>query len=325
MTDPLKLTCAGYARVMPLVTGEIALEGGKMELLLGALGSWPERATMLKRALTDPAVHGGEASMGVHLARIGRGDRSFVALPIFVLRNFTARDIYIRQGAPLHTASDLAGKRVGMYSWTASGSIWYRHFLAHHGVDIPGVAWTIGEIDKPSAGKPDPAWPTFVHPAPEGRTLAEMLLAGDLDAIYSPPRPNAYHPVDGPIARLYPDAHTVELAYFKATGICPPQHLMVLRRDVWEADPTLARRVTEAFIRCETRFLEGITAFPYTTPWQDQDLEAATASLGPNPYTHGIEQNRKAMQEFCAQGHRLGLTPNLVTVEDYFAEYLKPD
>ena len=37
-----------------------------------------------------------------------------------------------------------------------------------------------------------------------------MLVAGELEAIYSPPHPQAYHPERGPIARLFPDFRPVE-------------------------------------------------------------------------------------------------------------------
>ncbi len=76
------------------------------------------------QAMSDPAVDGGEASMGIHLRRMDHGNRSFVALPVFVLRNFTARDLYVRKGSPITEVAQLEGKRVGMYSCTASGSIW---------------------------------------------------------------------------------------------------------------------------------------------------------------------------------------------------------
>ena len=51
---------------------------------------------MLRRAVQDPTVHGGEWSMAQYLYRIDKGDRQFVGLPIFPLRNFTARDVQER-------------------------------------------------------------------------------------------------------------------------------------------------------------------------------------------------------------------------------------
>src|SRR6266436_6503946 len=126
MSLRISLTCADYARVMPLATGEVKPEGIALTMILGSRGSWPARAEMLRRAVQDPAVQGGEWSMAQYLYRIDKGDRRYVGLPVFPLRNFTARDLYVRRGGPIRKPADLAGKRIGMYSYTASGSIWYR-------------------------------------------------------------------------------------------------------------------------------------------------------------------------------------------------------
>src|SRR6516164_3425238 len=152
MSDvPITLTCADYARVMPLATGDVKPEGIALTLILGTAGSWEMRAEMLRRALDDPMVQGGEASMAGHLRRIDRGDRSHVGLPVFPLRNFTGRDLYVRKGGPVTSPADLIGKRVGMYDWVASGSIWYRHFLSFIGVPPESLEWWIGDIDAPRA------------------------------------------------------------------------------------------------------------------------------------------------------------------------------
>lgn len=316
----ITLTCADYLRVMPLATGAVKLEGLDLRLELSSEGSWPGRAEMLRRALQDPAVQGGEASMGVHLKRMDQGDRSFVALPVFVLRNFTARDLYIHRDAPYRSAADLAGKRIGMYSWTASGSIWYRHLLRHCELEIGAIDWVIGEVD--GLTRSVAGLPAGVRAAPDGRSLAEMLVAGELDAIYSPPRPRGYDPQNGPIVRLYPDPRGVEQAYHRATGVFPPQHLVVLRREIWEADRSIARRVTDAFIACNDYFSAAIRSFPYASPWLELDLEAQDASIGPAAYAHGLEANRRTMEQFCAEGHALGLTRRPIPVDEYFAEFL---
>ena len=73
---PLILTAADYARLMPLATGMVRPDGIDLTLLLGRAGSWSERATMLRRALNDPVVHGGEASMAGHLRRVEAGDKA---------------------------------------------------------------------------------------------------------------------------------------------------------------------------------------------------------------------------------------------------------
>ena len=146
---PIRLTCADYARVMPLAAGEVKPDGIALTMILGREGSWPMRAEMLRRAASDPTVHGGESSMAGHLRRIDKGDRSLVALPVFPLRNFTGRDLYVRKDGPVKSPADLQGKRIGMYDWVASGSVWYRHFLRYIGVKPEDLQWWIGAVDEP--------------------------------------------------------------------------------------------------------------------------------------------------------------------------------
>src|SRR5438067_13636699 len=103
---PITLTGADYARVMPLAVGHVKPDGIVLTMILGSRGSWPARAEMLRRAVQDPAVQGGEWSMAQYLYRIDKGDRRYVGLPVFPLRNFTARDLYVRRGSAIREPSD---------------------------------------------------------------------------------------------------------------------------------------------------------------------------------------------------------------------------
>jgi 4,5-dihydroxyphthalate decarboxylase len=319
---PISLTCADYARVMPLATRDVKPDGIELTLIHGTGGSWEMRAEMLRRALNDPEVHGGEASMAGHLRRIDKGDRSFVGLPVFPLRNFTARDLYVRKDGPVRTPADLIGKRVGMYDWVASGSIWYRHFLRFIGVPPESLEWWIGDIDTPRAPTHLYTLPPGVHEAPSGRSLSEMLIEGELGAIYSPPRPQRYHPVSGPIIRLFPDIRAIERDYFRQTGCFPPEHLVILRRDAWERNRWIARSLTDAFIHCNDLFTTAQRQFPYASPWLDAELEETEGLMGADFHPYGFEKNRETIDIFCRQAHKLEIVGRLITAEEYFAEYL---
>lgn len=320
---PIRLTCADYARLAPLMIGDVMPDGVDLTLVHGTGGDWPARAEMLRRATSDPEIDGGESSMAGHLRRIDNGDRSIVALPAFPLRNFTGRDLYIRKDGPIRAPADLIGKRIGMYDWVASGSIWYRHFLNFIGVAPARIEWWIGDVDKGWSASHHAKLPDGVHPVAEGRFLSEMLLAGDLEAIYSPPRPVRYHPKDGPIVRLFPDCRAVEREYFRATGVYPPQHLIVLRRAVWERNKFLARSLTDAFIRSNAMFAAAQRNFPYVAPWLDCEIEETEALMGADFHQDGFERNRETVEIFCQQAFDLGITKRRVTAEDYFAEFLE--
>jgi 4,5-dihydroxyphthalate decarboxylase len=319
---PISLTCADYARVMPLATGDVKPDGIALTLIHGTGGSWEMRAEMLRRALHDPTVQGGEASMAGHLRRIDRGEHSHVGLPVFPLRNFTARDLYVRKDGLVKSPADLIGKRVGMYDWVASGSIWYRHFLRFIEVPPESLEWWIGDIDTPRAPTHLYTLPTAVHRPPQGRSLSDMLIAGELDAIYSPPRPQQYDPINGPIIRLFSDVRSVERDYFRRTGCFPPQHLVILRRDVWEREKWIARSLTEAFNRCNGQFAAAQRRFPYVSPWLDIELEETEALMGADFHADGFEKNRQMVETFCRQAHALGIVSRPITAEEYFAEYL---
>jgi 4,5-dihydroxyphthalate decarboxylase len=302
---PISLTCADYARVMPLATGAVKPDGIDLTMIVGREGSWPLRAELLRRAANDPSVHGGESSMAGHLRRIDQGDHSLVALPAFPLRNFTARDLYIRKDGPVRTAADLTGKRVGMYDWVASGSIWYRHFLRCIGVPPEQLQWCIGPVDEPGITSHVYSLPEGVSRAPEGRALSEMLIAGDLDAIYSPPRPRRYHPVDGPIVRLFPDIRSIERDYFRQTRMFP-----------------IARSLTDAFVRCNEVFSKAQRSFPYVSPWLEAELEETEALMGADFHAEGFAPNRAAVEVFNEQAYLASIVSRRISAEEYFAEFL---
>jgi 4,5-dihydroxyphthalate decarboxylase len=165
--------------------------------------------------------------------------------------------------------------------------------------------------------------PPGVKAPPKGRSLADLLVAGELEAIYSPPRPAAYHPRKGPIVRLFPDFRLVEQEYFLKTGAFPPQHLIVLRREAWEANRWIARSLTDAFSAANDCFTAAQRGFPYATPWLEAELEDTAAVMGEDFHPYGLEKNRAQIDAFAGEAFRLGLTSRRITTEEYFADYLQ--
>jgi 4,5-dihydroxyphthalate decarboxylase len=277
---------------------------------------------MLRRALSDPEVDGGETSMLGHLLRVDQGDRSHVALPVFPLRNFTARDLYVPKGSSL-TPDKLNGSRIGIYNWTASGAVWYRQLVRYFGHDPAAINWVVGGTDQPAKVQSRVPLPSYVTDAPSDKSLTDLLLAGDLDAIFVPLPPKTYHSVDGPIVRLIPEFRSVEKQYFEDTRCYPTQHVLVLRREVWEKNPSLGPLLVEMFAECEAKFQEGLHLFPYSTPWEMAEVEETDRLMGPDYHAHGLEKNHHVVDVFCQGGFDDGQTQRRVTVEEYFAEFVK--
>ena len=279
MTEiPITLTCADYARIMPLAIGEVKPDNIALTMILGSRGPWPARAEMLRRAVQDPAVQGGEWSMAQYLYRIDKGDRRYAGIPVFPLANFTGARPLHSPGGPIQSAADLAGKRIGMYSYTASGSIWYRHFLRFIGLDPSAIEWWIGDIDTPWSAPMDQNLPPGVKAPPKGRSLADLLVAGELEAIYSPPRPAAYHPRTGPIVACSRTSAWSSERHLK-TGDVPPQHLIGAPARGVGGEPPIARSLTDAFSAANDCFTAAQRGFPYATPWLEPQLEDTAAVM----------------------------------------------
>lgn len=312
----LALAGANYVRQLAIATGDVRPKGIALTWIRG------ERNEMLRRATDDPEVDGGETSMAQQVQRVDRGDRSLVAIPIFPLRNFTARDLYTGRGTTMDPGK-LAGRRVGIYNWAASGAVWYRHLLRYLGTDTKKVQWIVGGVDGPATVRlPEPALP-YVTAAPASKSLSSMLVAGEIDALFGPLPPKDFHPVNGPIVRVVPGFQTVEQKYFAETGCYPPQHVIVLRRTAWDRDPSAGRRLVDAFTESETAFEALQRMFPYNSPWLIEEVEHAARLLGPGYHAHGLEKNRRAIDTFCQAAYDDGLTKRRVTVEEYFADFLR--
>jgi 4,5-dihydroxyphthalate decarboxylase len=315
-TSALTLACADYVRFMPVATGDVRPAALTLTWLRG------DRNEMLRRATSDPSVHGGETSMAQHLIRVDRGDRALVAIPIFPLRNFTARDIYTVRGSTL-SPSTLNGKRIGIYNWAASGAIWYRQLVRFLSQDPAKVQWVVGSPDSATAVTVNVPLPANVTLAPSGSSLSDLLLAGDIVAFFAPLPPSKYEAVSGPIVRLIADFRSVEQRYFRETRCYPPQHVLVLRREVWERDRSLGARLVEAFERSEASFTAAQRLYPYSTPWLVSEVEETERLMGRDFHPHGLEKNRHALEVFCQSGFEDGLTKRRVTVDEFFAEFVQ--
>ncbi len=120
----------------------------------------------------------------------------------------------------------------------------------------------------------------------------------------------------------FADIRTTERDYFRRTGCFPPQHLMILRREVWERDKWIARNLTDAFIRCNDEFSTAQRQFPYVSPWLDAELEETEALMGADFHPYGFEKNRETIDIFCRQAYDLGIVSRPISAGEYFAEFL---
>ena len=288
----------------------------------------PERLNLTLRRDTaralywvdDPSVHAGELSLSKHIQRLASGDLTIVALPFFAERAFCQRSFFVRRDSGLRDFRDLAGKRVGTNDWHATGNTWSRAVLRDAGVKIDEMRWWVGSLDgAPSRGRG--TLPPHAQYIAGGQTLLTMLLEGHLDALMCPSPPKGFYAAGSPIIRLVQDYKHAEREYYLRTGIYPLQHIVGVRREIFEQDPRAAASLYDALERSKTSWQARLRAIPEMLPWILTEVEEATVLMGEDWLPNGVAVNRTVVQAFLDEQVAQGLIAKPLAFEALFSEF----
>jgi 4,5-dihydroxyphthalate decarboxylase len=312
----LTLATRDYDYVQPLALRDIVPDGIELTMV--------RAFDALERFLADPTLEAGEASFSQYLRRVAAGDRSLVGLPAFVMREFRHRCLFVRAGSGLTDVSHLAGRRVGVDAWAATGNVWTRAILREAGVPLKGIRWMVGPVDVGERPVSAEGLPAHVAIAPPGRALGEMVVAGDLDAMMAPWPPREFDASRSSLARLYTDYRTAEREYYRRTRIFPAHHLVVVRRPLADRHPWVVPRLYDALVRARERSEANHRVLHESSPWVLADLEEQQALMGADfqPYGYRDHQNRAMVAAFCAEQLAQGLIVAPLDPDTLFADFL---
>jgi 4,5-dihydroxyphthalate decarboxylase len=162
--------------------------------------------------------------------------RPVTLLPVTLLGRFQHHTLVATDATGQLAADGLAGKRIGVRSWSQTTAVWVRGFLSDDfGVDTSAVDWVVYE-DSHLAGL---AEPSYVSRAAEGGKLGEDLLSGAVDAAIM----GNDLPKDGRIRTVLPNPARAAARWYGQTGAIPLNHMMVARDDFLAENPLLVAEV----------------------------------------------------------------------------------
>ena len=285
-----------YDRTTPLLTGEVTVPGADVTYV--PIG---EPREIFDRMAGGEEFDLAEMSMSEYICRYVAGECPFVALPVFPSRIFRHSMIAVNR-RKITTPADLAGKRIGVALYTMTAAVFIRGLLAHdHGVDFSGVTWVQGAINH-AMGHGNPTAMPLVRPAriednQTGRSLSDLIDAGEIDAVIGTSMPDCMK-TNADIVRLFPDFRERERDYFRRTQIFPIMHTVVMRKDVYERDPSLAQRFYTAFDTAKTlswKRMNRVGTLAYMLPWMIDDLDEIARAFGGDPWPYGVDVNRPTL------------------------------
>ena len=218
----LKIAIGDYPHTLPLKRGEIASPWLKLDFV-----EVKPMHTAFKPMVREHAYDASEMALVTYLqAKAYR--KGLKLLPATMLARF-------QHGTVLHNSErgslrpqDLAGKRIGVRSYSQTTGVWMRGILQNdYGVDLSGVEWVTFEDGHVAEAK-DPPGVTRSK-----GDITEMLLAGDLDAaIYG-----AAMPKDARLKSVIADPDGEAKAWYAKHLLVPVNHMVVVTDELAKANP----------------------------------------------------------------------------------------
>jgi 4,5-dihydroxyphthalate decarboxylase len=267
-----------------------------------------------------------EMSLSSYSVSMFREPRPFVAIPVFPSRFFRHSRIYVNANSGIREAKDLIGKRIGNPEYQMTAPVWIRGILSdHYGVPVDSVTYYTGgeeepgrsekmKLDLPSNIKVQSIGPT--------QTLSQMLMDGEIDALYTARMPSSYLKGGGKVKRLFEDYEPVERNYFKETGMFPIMHTVAIRRDVYEANRWVAQSMMKALKESQRRSYEDLyetAALKTMLPWLTSHVEQVKREMGDDFWPYGFEKNEKTLRTFLRYHFEQGLSKRLLEPKELFA------
>jgi 4,5-dihydroxyphthalate decarboxylase len=238
--------------------------------------------TAFKRVVRDLEFDVAELALMTFLLAKAHG-KPYRLLPAVVTARFQHATLAYNPARGTLSPDRLAGKTVGMRSYSVTTATWVRGILADdYGVDLARVRWVTLE-DPHVAEFRDPPNATRM---PAGKELTAMLLAGEIDAAIL-----AEPPKDGPLTTLIPDPAAAALAWKAKHGAIQINHMVTVKSTVSDS--------------------------------QAQDIYAelkrsreAADSPEMNPF--GLEENRRNLEVAIECTYRQQMIPRRFKVEELF-------
>jgi len=272
--------------------------------------------------------------VGLHpyiLAYANSDFRDYTLLPIFPLRVFRHKSIFIRTDRGITTPEDLRGKKIATPGYSSTSLTWIRGILEdEYGVKPTDIEWYVSAADSSVQDTGGPSKFENILPknlkvdqGPEGKDESDMLADGDVDALFHAMEPRCYVEGHPKVARLFEDFRTTERSYYKKTGVFPIMHAVAIRKNLIDMHPWLASALFRAYAQAKANAIHELTTLGWANislPWLAKEIEETRSLMGKNYWPYGIKPNRKVVEMLCRYFHQQGLANRRLKIEELFHE-----
>lgn len=306
------LACRDYDHTRALLDGTVPVEGVDLRFVCLSPPS-----QIFLRMLQGEEFDASELSLSNYMIGLARGDRRFVAIPVYPSRVFRHSNIWLNSKAGIREPRDLIGRRVGIPDYSMTALLFVRGMLKHqYGVLPEDIHWFRHRTEHVPIKVPSSI---RIENIGKDQTLDGMLEEGKLDAMVSTSVPRSFRSGSPLIKRLFSNARDIEAEYYRETRIFPIMHVVVIRRAIYDQNPWLAISLAKAFRLAKQQAYDRFSESLYPLPWLNLDLEYARQALGDDIYSYGVKQNLPTLEAAVLFAYEQGLTDRKLEVSELFA------
>jgi 4,5-dihydroxyphthalate decarboxylase len=276
--------------------------------------------------MLDGKFHVAEMSSSDFLRRKSAGACPFVGIPAFPSRVFRHGMIVVRTDAGIDAPKDLEGKRVGVPHYPMTAAVWIRGLLqSDHGVDLTKIVWVQDGPFRAVAGDTSAAELQrrfTIEENTSGKSLDALIDEGAIDAFIGADVTEGMR-ANPRLRRLFPDFAAAERDYYRRTKIFPIMHTVVIRRDVYEAHPFVAKSLYEALTRSKDiarRRMRYMGTLRYMLPWMIAEIEELDRLFEGDPFVYGFEPNRHVLEALAGYLADQSLASGPISLDDAFVD-----
>jgi 4,5-dihydroxyphthalate decarboxylase len=316
----LTLACWPYDRTRALADGSVRMEG--IDLVYLPL----EVEETFWRQARFQEFDASEMSLSSYVKTLNSDQPPFIAIPVFPSRSFRHSCIFVAAKSGIRKPEDLNGRRIAAPEYQMTAPVWIRGILADDfGVKVTDVQHFSGGEEEPGrVEKLKLDLPSHIRysPIPEGKTISRMLADGELDAFVTARAPSTFYSQPDKVKRLFPDFVEREKDFYRRTRIFPIMHTVVIKREVYDANPWIAQALYKAFEASKKKALEQLSqthVLANMLPWLVWHVEEAKSLLGEDWWPYGLEANRHVLDTFLRHHHEQGLSKRRFAPEEIFA------
>jgi 4,5-dihydroxyphthalate decarboxylase len=323
MTQPrLKIAIASYGHTKDIKSGAIAIAGVEPDFVevVPIIGAF-------RRMVRDLEFDVCEMAPTTYMIARALG-APFIALPIFLMRRFHHGGFVVRPDSGIKEPKHLEGKKVGVRAYSVTTGVWTRGiFVNEYGLDSSKVTWVVDDEEHVTSLKLPP---NVVH-APDGKSLASMMAAGELQAGFSGPAgigragppTGAWEQRAQTSAVTYPElianAPEVEAQWFRRTGIYPIHGLIVVKTAVLAQHPFVAKSLFDAFRKAKDAYVARLKAGEGDSA--DDGKYRKLMALMSDPLPYGMAANRPSIEALVTYSLQQKLIPSRPQLDQVFVEF----